>query len=66
MATEKSENQVFWDLGEANSGFEPVKRRGVSYGCHEKKKKNGHEMLTTEEGLGLDATEAALGIIPEL
>ena len=27
MATEKSENQVFWDFGEANSGFEPEKTR---------------------------------------
>jgi len=26
MATEKSENQVFWDFGEANLGVEPPKK----------------------------------------
>ena len=31
MATEKSENQVFWDFGEANSGVEPVKTGGVRH-----------------------------------
>jgi len=34
MATEKSENQVFWDFGEANSGFEPVKIGGMRHAHH--------------------------------
>ena len=63
MATEKSANQVFWDLGEANSGFEPVKTQGVRHAYH---KARGREGLTTKEGLGLEATEATLGIVPEL
>lgn len=62
MATDKSENQVFWDFGEANWGFEPLERQGVRRAYHKTK---GREGLTTEEGLSLETTEAALGIIPE-
>ena len=62
MATEKSENQVFWAFGEAYLVVEPV-RHEVRY-VHSKTV--SHEGLTTKEGLSLDTTEATLGIVPEL